>query len=201
MAASDNLPITFFDICENSFYFGVSEAGLQEDDFRCSSQPPKQCWIQSMDRKFLVLKTSGDFKFQDRNLEERQQSDCSFKIQIYQDSSKKDGAQPVMLYTNKSPNGLMVVYCKSSSEIVPENMDLNNFAPPKTIDGTKHEALFYWRKVSCDKYTFESTMYKGHFLAFEPNRDNSCLHKLILCQKALDEVDETCNIVVTSQKS
>ncbi|XP_037552892.1 interleukin-18-like [Nematolebias whitei] len=201
MAASDNIPIEFFNVCGNSFYFEIINAfltktDLQTDAFRSSSNGSKQCWIQSMDRKYLVLKTSEDFDFQDRNSEERQQSDCTFKIQIYQDTSKNE-TQPVMLYTKKSENQAMVVCCQNTREVIPKTMDVHIFIPERKINDTGHKALFYWKKISSNMYTFESTVYKGHFLAFEPIEDPSCLMKLTL--RSSDEVDDSTKIFVTFQ--
>lgn len=47
--------------------------------------------------------------------------DCTFKIQIYQDTSKNE-TQPVMLYTDKSENQAMVVCCQNTREVIPKTM-------------------------------------------------------------------------------
>lgn len=64
------------------------------------------------------------------------------------------------------------------------------------INGTRHKALFYMTEQSASKqYKFESTMHHKWFLGFEPDKNNPCLHRLVL--KASDVVDETGNVYVT----
>uniref|UniRef100_A0A3Q2TWJ3 Interleukin-18 n=2 Tax=Fundulus heteroclitus TaxID=8078 RepID=A0A3Q2TWJ3_FUNHE len=189
MATSEDAPLEFSNTCEDSFYFLDTEcasctAPLVEDSFRKSNQSPKTVWIQSMDQKFLVLKTSGEFEFENRTVDDQEQSDCKFGLQIYQDSIR-DRGQPVMLYVCIDGQKMMVS-CKNDKEVFPEPMDPKSL---ENINGTGHKALFQWKKISTDKYKFESTMYTGHFLAFEPS-DMPCLHKLILRQASKDEVDE-----------
>ncbi|XP_012734183.3 interleukin-18 [Fundulus heteroclitus] len=189
MATSEDAPLEFSNTCEDSFYFLDTEcasctAPLVEDSFRKSNQSPKTYWIQSMDQKFLVLKTSGEFEFENRTVDDQEQSDCKFGLQIYQNSIS-DRGQPVMLYVCIDGQKMMVS-CKNNKEVFPEPMDPKSL---ENINGTGHKALFQWKKISTDKYKFESTMYTGHFLAFEPS-DMPCLHKLILRQASKDEVDE-----------
>ncbi|KAM4589338.1 uncharacterized protein V3H82_003469 [Fundulus diaphanus] len=205
MATSEDAPLEFAATCEDSFYFLDTEcasctAPLVEDSFRKSNQSPKTVWIQSMDQKFLVLKTSEKFEFENRTVDDQEQSDCKFGIQIYQDS-RTDRGQPVMLYA--CTNGQkMMVSCKNNKEVFPEPMvSMHRVVHDNSlerINETGHKALFQWNCISTGKYKFESTMYSGHFLAFEPSEDKPCLHKLILRQAPKDEVDEPTVIGVKS---
>lgn len=52
-------------------------SGMEEDAFRISNCNLSNCWIQSKEQKFLILRDSGSLDVQDLNLEERQQSGLS----------------------------------------------------------------------------------------------------------------------------
>ncbi|KAM4742161.1 interleukin-18-like isoform 1-T2 [Anableps anableps] len=202
MATSGDSPMMFYQTCGNSFYFqdttcasssGSSETELCSDEFKKHGSP-KSHWIQSTDQKFLVLKTRETFKFEDRTNYERGQPDCKFKIQIYQDSVPNDG-QSVMLYIYDD-NQKMMISCQDNKEVIPEEMDPCSL---EKINGTGHKALFRWKRISTDKYKFESTVHAGYFLAFEPVEEAPCLYKLIL-RRPLDEVDEPLMLGVTECK-
>ncbi|KAK5610920.1 hypothetical protein CRENBAI_024530 [Crenichthys baileyi] len=203
MATCEDSPLMFAETCNDTFYFLDTEyvsrsaspkTDLCPDAFRKGKQRPNSYWIQSMDQKFLVLRTSGNFEFEDRTTHDRGLSDCKFDIQIYQDSTEH--TQPVMLYA--CINGQkMMVSCKNNKEVSPEPMNTSGL---DIINETRHKALFRWKNISTGKYKFESTMYTGYFLAFEPLEDKPCLHKLILRPEPKDEVDESMVISVSNCK-
>ncbi|XP_054881286.1 interleukin-18-like isoform X2 [Poeciliopsis prolifica] len=188
MATCEDSHLKFIQTLNNSFYFkGTSSASceteLHSDNFR-RCEPPISRWIQSKDQKFLVLRTSGKFEFEDRTVHDRGQPDCKFEIQIYQDSGTNKN-QAVMLYVCADDEKIMLS-CKNNKEVCPEPMDCE-----VRIEAAEHKALFRWKRISTGKYMFESTKYPGYFLAFEHVEDMPCLHKLILRQESMDEVDES----------
>ncbi|XP_032446533.1 interleukin-18 isoform X2 [Xiphophorus hellerii] len=189
MATCEDSHLKFIETTDNSFYFEETsstscETELHSDAFR-RCEPPISRWIQSKDQKFLVLKTSGKFEFEDRTVHDRGQPDCTFEIQIYQDSLLNN-YQSVMLYVCADDEKMMIS-CKDNKEVCPEPMDPE---VPKMIKAAAHKALFRWNCISTGKYKFESTMYPGYFLGFEREEDMPCMHKLILRQGSMDEVDE-----------
>uniref|UniRef100_A0A087YDX3 Interleukin-18 n=2 Tax=Poecilia formosa TaxID=48698 RepID=A0A087YDX3_POEFO len=190
MATCEDSHLKFIQTINNSFYFEETssapcETELCSDAFR-RREPPISMWIQSKDQKFLVLKTSGKFEFEDRTVHDRGQPDCQFEIQIYQDSLSNK-YQSVMLYVCADGEKMMIS-CKDYKEVCPEPMDPKVL---KMIKAAEHKALFRWKCISTGKYKFESTMYPGFFLAFEHVEDMPCLHKLILRHGSMDEVDES----------
>ncbi|XP_043975439.1 interleukin-18-like isoform X2 [Gambusia affinis] len=199
MATREDSHLKFSQTFNNCFYFedissASCETELHSDAFR-RCEPAMSRWIQSKDQKFLVLKTSGKFEFEDRTVHDRGQPDCTFEIQIYQDSLLNN-YQSVMLYVCADDKKMMIS-CKDNKEVCPEPMDPE---VPKMIKAAGHKALFRWKRISTDKYKFESTMYPGYFLAFEREEDTPCLHKLILRHGSMDEVDE-CSIFCVNKCS
>ncbi|XP_041849895.1 interleukin-18-like [Melanotaenia boesemani] len=199
MAASHcdpSIPIRFQDICQDSFYFTETEtdADLQEDDFCKCGREAKTFMIESNERKFLILTTDGTLEAQDLDQVERGRSGCKFNIQEYLDSSSQPKmGKPVMLYASKDGQK-MVVCCRENGDVYPKPMDL-----PTNISGEEHEAMFYQERISCGRCRFESTMYKNHFLAFEPDQNIPGLYKLLLHYKGETEVDESCNLTLTTK--
>ncbi|XP_008423484.1 interleukin-18 isoform X2 [Poecilia reticulata] len=190
MATCEDSHLKFIQTFNNSFYFKETSSAPRETEL-CSDafrrcEPPISRWIQSNDQKFLVLKTSGKFEFEDRTVHDQGQPDCKFEIQIYQDSSLNK-YQSVMLYVCADGEKMMIS-CKNNKEVCPEPMDPKVL---KMIKAEKHKALFWWKCISTGKYKFESTMYPDYFLAFEREEDTPCLHKLILRHGSMDEVDES----------
>ncbi|XP_005807255.1 interleukin-18 isoform X2 [Xiphophorus maculatus] len=200
MATCEDSHLKFIETTNNSFYFEETsstscETELHSDAFR-RCEPPISTWIQSKDQKFLVLKTSGKFEFEDRTVHDRGQPDCTFGIQIYQDSLLNN-YQSVMLYVCADDEKMMIS-CKDNKEVCPEPMDPE---VPKMIKAAAHKALFRWNCISTGKYKFESTMYPGYFLGFEREEDMPCMHKLILRQGSMDEVDERSIFCVNKRNS
>ncbi|MED6294766.1 hypothetical protein CHARACLAT_024511 [Characodon lateralis] len=80
MATCEDSPLLFAETCDGNFYFldtgyiscsASPNTDLCPDAFRKSNQMPNSYWIQSMDQKFLVLRTSGTFEFEDRTTHDR----------------------------------------------------------------------------------------------------------------------------------
>ncbi|MEQ2281249.1 hypothetical protein AMECASPLE_028401 [Ameca splendens] len=80
MATCEDSPLTFAETCDETFYFldtgyiscsNSPKTDLCADAFRKSNQTPHSFWIQSMDQKCLVLRTSGTFEFEDRTTHDR----------------------------------------------------------------------------------------------------------------------------------
>uniref|UniRef100_A0A1A7Z6X9 Interleukin-18 n=2 Tax=Iconisemion striatum TaxID=60296 RepID=A0A1A7Z6X9_9TELE len=196
MASKDSSSITFADVLGNSFYFIEDKVtGFDEDSFKMNGQPPMSCWIQSYDRKFLVVK-STECIFEDRNLGERKQSDSKFKIQAYRNTELQQQTKAVMLYSVGQDEKVQVVCCRTDSEVCSEIM---NLADLNYIEDSGHKAMFFMKNLKNDTYMFESTLHKGRFLSFEPTRD-SCLHKLILHPHEVDDTDHTINMIVSKEK-
>uniref|UniRef100_A0A3P9L4P6 Interleukin-18 n=1 Tax=Oryzias latipes TaxID=8090 RepID=A0A3P9L4P6_ORYLA len=200
LAEMEAVTLTFFGTCEDLFLFEVLPSPVcqgaptrcEGDGFRISKCTQSNCWIQSKEQKFLILHNTGTLDVQDLNAEQRQQSECRFNIQYYQNTSRDaTKKRPVILYAFK--NGQTVaVCCHDEHTICSQPMDL-----PENICETKHKALFYRTKVSTNLYMFESSVYTSRFLAFEPLDNNPCIHKLVLRNKSEDEVDEPCQVIVS----
>ncbi|KAM4566383.1 uncharacterized protein PAE49_010034 [Odontesthes bonariensis] len=190
MAANGYLPIpiTFLHTCENSFYFQEVEnlPDLEEDFSESLPSLSSTFWIQSKDQKFLIM-TEENFQVYNLDVPERKQPECKFNIQVCTDDSR-EVRRPVMLYANED-NQKMAVCCRNETEVYPECMELPERTP--------HKALFYPKYISSDKFTFESTVYRKRFLAFQQDGGFPCGMKLCLCPKADDVVDERCEITVS----
>ncbi|KAF7219300.1 putative LOC107380752-like protein [Nothobranchius furzeri] len=195
MASKDSSAITFAAVFDNSFYFNGKNTGYDEDSFKINGQPPMPCWIQSYDRKFLVVKNT-ECIFEDRNLGERKQHDSSFRIQVYRNTELQQQTKAVMLYSVDQDEKVMVVCCRTDTEVCPEAM---NLADLQNIKDSGHKAMFFMTNLKNDTYMFESTLHKGKFLSFEPSQD-SCLHKLILHPYEVDDTDHTINMIVSKEK-
>ncbi|KAF6720895.1 hypothetical protein FQA47_010990 [Oryzias melastigma] len=184
--------LNFVGTCEDSFLFEEAPSGMEEDAFRISNCNLSNCWIQSKEQKFLILRDSGSLDVQDLNLEERQQSECRFNIQYYLNTNRETTRKrPVILYALKNDQKVAVC-CHDEQKICSQAMDL-----PKNIDEANHKALFYRTKVSTNLYMFESSVYRSCFLAFEPLEKGSCFYKLVLRHKLEDEPDEPCQVIVS----
>lgn len=190
MAASD-IRVTFLGIYNNSWYFeeDKEDKDVEEDAFQQSEESLKY-HIKSMDNKFLILTTGGNFQF--KNLTAKPGLEHKFNIQIYKDSdlvSKKGRA--VMLFANKYQQKMVACCRKDSYQVYAEAMEL-----PKLLNEKENEALFYMTKLSAtDKFMFESTLHPRWFLGFEPDEDNPCRHKLVLIQQDTDETDASLSLV------
>ncbi|XP_008278771.1 interleukin-18-like [Stegastes partitus] len=176
-----NIPITFMDIDNHSFYFTAEDDGLEEDTFNKSVKFSVH-EIQSMDQKILTLnKEENKFLFQCLTDKERceHKFECKFTIHIYQSNSRESiVGRPVMLYANKGEEK-MVACCHGNCEIQAEAMKL-----PNKVDATADKALFYMKELaSTDTVVFESALYRNHFLGFQRDEKNPWQHKLVLIQQ------------------
>lgn len=188
-------PVEFICIVENAFYFQTREPEtVVKTDSYDMIPLICPCWIQSNDDKFLFLNHDGELEAQALSGQQRvSQSDCKFNIHFYT-SSIRDGraGRAVMLYNNQDSKK-KVVCCSDKREVYPEEMDL-----PSKIGENSHRAIFIRRKFpsTSNKYEFESSLFPNFFLAFELDKERPYLKKLVLRQKARDEVDESCVMAI-----
>lgn len=190
METNSFTPVEFICTVKNAFYFQTREPEIvvKTDSYGMTSRICP-CWIQSNNDKFLFLNDDGELEAQSRTTTQQSQSDCKFNIHFYT-SSIRDGraGRAVMLYNNQDSKK-KVVCCSDKREVYPEEMDL-----PSNIGENSHRAIFLRRRLTStsDKFLFESSLYPSFFLAFELDKENPSLNKLVLRQKAWDEVDESC---------
>ncbi|XP_070399494.1 uncharacterized protein [Nothobranchius furzeri] len=123
-------------------------------------------------------------------------TDSSFRIQVYRNTELQQQTKAVMLYSVDQDEKVMVVCCRTDTEVCPEAM---NLADLQNIKDSGHKAMFFMTNLKNDTYMFESTLHKGKFLSFEPSQD-SCLHKLILHPYEVDDTDHTINMIVSKEK-
>ncbi|XP_054457320.1 uncharacterized protein LOC129093342 [Anoplopoma fimbria] len=215
MASCCCSPVTWIGTCNDAFYFQVvsADTGVDEDSFGIS----KRClnyWVRSKDNKFLLLNSEQQFQVQNLTSELLCQPDCKVKIQIYNNLDmhyvKNEGknmvacrgetdaikrgreGMAVMLYVENE--GKKIVVCGGETDnIYPEKME----TLPEEIKGSNHKALFYMTKLSpANTFWFESSMYPSMYLGFEPDGFNPSLNKLVMHNKAQDEVDESCQLIL-----
>ena len=70
---------------------------------------------------------------------------------------------------------------------------------PDNIPSERHRAVFYRRELAIsNKYLLQSSLHQTKFLAFEPNENDQTLSKLVLHEKAEDQVDECAEVSIIS---
>uniref|UniRef100_A0A8C3A3Y8 Interleukin 18 n=1 Tax=Cyclopterus lumpus TaxID=8103 RepID=A0A8C3A3Y8_CYCLU len=164
-----------------------------DDSFNISKHSLPSCWVQSKDNKFLLLNSEHQFQVQNLTSQQLNQPECKFKIQIYFDFERggEEKRNAAMLYV-KSEGKNVVACCSQEHAVHAEDMVL-----PIHIEETHHKALFYMTELTpSHTYEFESSAYPSRFLGFEPDGCDPSLVKLVLHEKAKDEVDESCHVIL-----
>ncbi|CAI5669458.1 unnamed protein product [Oreochromis niloticus] len=177
MESNSCINVEFLDTAEDSFYFGVVQQDLKEDDF---TQPKEHHWsIESTNGfGYLILNQEDTFVVQ---------TCCEKKlcIRTYR-SSFLNEKLPVMIYTQKNDQ-TMVVCCKEHKiQAVPMTL-------PTDITGTNHDALFYQTQLpGTERFKFVFSVDPTKVLGVV-NENN--LYKLTLLPK-VDDVDTRVEFVV-----
>ncbi|XP_077636696.1 interleukin-18 [Crocuta crocuta] len=157
----------------NTLYFvGDDDENLESDYF--GKLEPKVSIIRNLNDQVLFINQGNQPIF-----EEMSDSDCTdnasqtkFMIYMYKDSLTRGLAVTIC------------VACQTVSTLSCENKTISfkKMKPPDSINDEGNDIIFFQRSVPGhdDKIQFESSLYKGYFLACEKEND---LFKLILKKK------------------
>ncbi|DAA22357.1 interleukin-18 [Bos indicus] len=172
----------------NTLYFvAENDEDLESDHF--GKLEPKLSIIRNLNDQVLFINQGNQPVFEDMP-----DSDCSdnapqtiFIIYMYKDSLTRGLAVTIS------------VQCKKMSTLSCENkiVSFKEMNPPDNIDNEESDIIFFQRSVPGhdDKIQFESSLYKGYFLACKKEND---LFKLIL-KKQDDNRDKSVMFTVQNQ--
>ncbi|XP_029813485.1 interleukin-18 [Suricata suricatta] len=159
---------------DNTLYFIADDddENLESDYF--GKLEHKISTIRNLNDQVLFIKQGNQPVF-----EEMPDSDCTdnasrteFRIYMYKDSLTRGLAVTIC------------VKCQTISTLSCENKTISfkKMEPPESINNEENDIIFFQRSVPGhdDKIQFESSLYKGYFLACEKEND---LFKLILKKK------------------
>ncbi|XP_038520002.1 interleukin-18 isoform X1 [Canis lupus baileyi] len=157
----------------NTLYFKAeSDEGLESDYF--GKLEPKLSIIRNLNDQVLFVNEGNQPVFEDMP-----DSDCTdnaphtiFIIYMYKDSLTRGLAVTISVkYKTMS-----TLSCKNKT------ISFQKMSPPDSINDEGNDIIFFQRSVPGhdDKIQFESSLYKGHFLACKKEND---LFKLILKDK------------------
>ncbi|XP_043338001.1 interleukin-18 isoform X2 [Cervus canadensis] len=171
----------------NTLYFVAENDDLESDYF--GKLEPKLSIIRNLNDQVLFINQGNQPVFEDMP-----DSDCSdnapqtiFIVYMYKDSLTRGLAVTIS------------VQCKKMSTLSCENkiLSFKEMNPPDNIDNEGNDIIFFQRSVPGhdDKIQFESSLYRGYFLACEKEND---LFKLIL-KKQDDNGDKSVMFTVQNQ--
>ncbi|KAM7235512.1 hypothetical protein CapIbe_012698 [Capra ibex] len=171
----------------NTLYFVAENGDLESDHF--GKLEPKLSIIRNLNDQVLFISQGNQPVFEDMP-----DSDCSdnapqtiFIIYMYKDSLTRGLAVTIS------------VQCKKMSTLSCENkiISFKEMNPPDNIDNEGSDIIFFQRSVPGhdDKIQFESSLYKGYFLACKKEND---LFKLIL-KRQDDNRDKSVMFTVQNQ--
>ncbi|XP_019797443.1 interleukin-18 isoform X1 [Sagmatias obliquidens] len=157
----------------NTLYFvAESDEDLESDYF--GKLEPKFSVIRNLNDQVLFINQESQPVFEDMP-----DSDCSdnapqtiFVICMYKDSLTRGLAVTISVHCKK----IFTLSCKNKI------LSFKEMSPPDNIDDEGNDIIFFQRSVPGhdDKIQFESSLYKGYFLACKKEND---LFKLILKKK------------------
>ncbi|XP_058924341.1 interleukin-18 isoform X1 [Kogia breviceps] len=157
----------------NTLYFvAENDEDLQPDYF--GKLEPKLSVIRNLNDQVLFINQGSQPVFEDMP-----DSDCSdnapqtiFIICMYKDSLTRGLAVTISVHFKK----ISTLSCKNKI------LSFKEMSPPDNIDDEGNDIIFFQRSVPGhdDKIQFESSLYKGYFLACKKEND---IFKLILKEK------------------
>ncbi|XP_027433939.1 interleukin-18 [Zalophus californianus] len=158
---------------DNTLYFKAENDDNLESDY-FGKLEPKISIIRNLNDQVLFVNQGNQPVFEDMT-----DSDCTdnaphtvFIIYMYKDSLTRGLAVTIS------------VKCKRMSTLSCKNKTISfkEMCPPDSINDEGNDIIFFQRSVPGhdDKIQFESSLYKGYFLACEKEKD---LFKLILKEK------------------
>ncbi|KAK2503450.1 hypothetical protein MC885_019008 [Smutsia gigantea] len=164
---------------DNTLYF-VAE----NDDLMCFVENLESDYFGKLEPKLSIIRNLNDqvlFINQGHQpvFEDMPDSDCTenaphtvFIIHMYKDSLTRGLAVTISVKCSK----MATLSCKNKM------ISFKEMSPPDSISDEENDIIFFQRSVPGhdDKIQFESSLYKGHFLACKKERG---LFKLILKEK------------------
>uniref|UniRef100_A0A8C3VT41 Interleukin-18 n=1 Tax=Catagonus wagneri TaxID=51154 RepID=A0A8C3VT41_9CETA len=168
-AEDDFISFVEMKFINNTLYF-VED--LESDYF--GKLEPKLSIIRNLNDQVLFINQGHQAVFEDMP-----DSDCSdnepqtiFIIYMYKDSLTRGLAVTISVQCKK----MSTLSCKNKT------LSFKEMSPPDNIDDEGNDIIFFQRSVPGhdDKIQFESSLYKGYFLACKKEND---LFKLILKEK------------------
>ncbi|XP_054580692.1 interleukin-18 isoform X1 [Eptesicus fuscus] len=173
--AEENNYINFVEMqfTDNTLYFiGENDENLESDYF--GKLEPRWSIIRNLNNQVLFVNQGSQAMFEDMTDSECEENAPQTKIVI---SIYKDSCSRGMAVT-------LSVKCKENFTLscMNKNISFKKMSPPDDINDEANDIIFFMRSVPGhnNKMQFESSLYKGYFLACKKENE---LFKLILKER------------------